>query len=203
MNNKTNRAQDAESYKSLRILDELSINNSITQRDLSERLGIALGLVNSYVKNLVAKGYVTVKAIPPKRYAYYLTPKGFAEKTRLAFDLLQDYTRIYRQTRANLKGLFAEMQADGVRNLVFAGTDEVAEIAYITLQETDMELVGVVDGEAAGKKFFGKNIEALSSIKEMNYDFIVVSSYLKRNEIFHELLRNGVKREAIMVIFPL
>jgi DNA-binding MarR family transcriptional regulator len=203
MNNKTNRAQDAESYKSLRILDELSINNSITQRDLSERLGIALGLVNSYVKNLVAKGYVTVKAIPPKRYAYYLTPKGFAEKTRLAFDLLQDYTRIYRQTRANLKGLFAEMQADGVRNLVFAGTDEVAEIAYITLQETDMELVGVVDGEAAGKKFFGKNIEALSSIKEMNYDFIVVSSYLKRNEIFHELLRNGVKREAIKVIFPL
>jgi hypothetical protein len=144
-----------------------------------------------------------VKAIPPKRYAYYLTPKGFAEKTRLAFDLLQDYTRIYRQTRANLKGLFAEMQADGVRNLVFAGTDEVAEIAYITLQETDMELVGVADGEDAGKKFFGKNIEALSSIKEMNYDFIVVSSYLKRNEIFHELLRNGVKREAIKVIFPL
>ncbi len=203
MNNKTNRAEDAASYKSLQILDELSINDSITQRDLSERLGIALGLVNSYVKNLVAKGYVTVKAIPPKRYAYYLTPKGFAEKTRLTYHLLQDYTRIYRETRANLKRLFKDMHDVGVKKLVFAGADEVAEIAYITLQETHMELIGVVDGEAAGKKFFGKNIKALSSIKEMNYDFIIVSSYLKRNEIFHELLRNGVKKEVIKVIFPL
>ncbi len=202
MNNKTSRAQDAESYKSLQILDELSNNDSLTQRDLSSRLGIALGLVNSYVRNLVAKGYITVKAIPPKRYAYYLTPKGFAEKTRLTYHLLQDYTRIYRETRGNLKRLFKDMHDVGVKKLVFAGADEVAEIAYITLQETDMELVGVVDGEAAGKKFFGKNIKALSSIKEMNYDFIIVSSYLKRNEIFHELLKNGVKKEVIKVIFP-
>ena len=34
--------------KSLQILDELSGNDSLTQRDLSSRLGIALGLVNSY-----------------------------------------------------------------------------------------------------------------------------------------------------------
>ncbi len=202
MNRKISR-ENAESLKSLQLLDELSSNHSFTQRDLSERLGIALGLVNSYVKNLVAKGYVTVKAIPPKRYAYFLTPKGFAEKTRLTYDLLHDYTRIYRETRANLKMLFGEMAEAGVRRLVFAGSDEVAEIAYLTLQETDMELVGVVDGEGAGKKFFGKNIEALSSIKEMNYDFIIVSSYLKRNEIFLELLKNGVKKEVIKVIFPL
>src|SRR5512147_3281525 len=86
-------------HRSLQILDELANNDSLTQRDLSSRLGIALGLVNSYLKNLIAKGYITVKAIPPKRYAYYLTPTGFAEKTRLAYDLLQDYTRIYREAR--------------------------------------------------------------------------------------------------------
>jgi DNA-binding MarR family transcriptional regulator len=79
-------------FRSLQILDELAKNDNVTQRDLSSRLGIALGLVNSYVKNLVAKGYITVKAIPPKRYGYYLTPKGIMEKTRLACDLLQDYS---------------------------------------------------------------------------------------------------------------
>ncbi|HXX57696.1 MAG TPA: winged helix-turn-helix transcriptional regulator, partial [Thermodesulfovibrionales bacterium] len=107
--------QESEQQRALQILNELSNDDSLTQRDLSGRLGIALGLVNSYIKNLVAKGYITVKAIPPRRYAYYLTPKGFAEKTRLTYTMLQDYTRIYREARNNLKKLFHELQADGVK----------------------------------------------------------------------------------------
>jgi hypothetical protein len=55
------------------------------------------------MKNLIRKGYITVKSIPPRRYAYYLTPKGFSEKTRLTYHLLQDYTRIYREARDNLR----------------------------------------------------------------------------------------------------
>ncbi len=202
MNNKPDR-EDAEPFKSLEMLDALSNDSSITQRDLSQRLGIALGLVNSYIKNLVAKGYVTVKSIPPKRYAYFLTPKGFAEKTRLTYHLLQDYTRIYRETRGNLKRFFKEMKDAGVKKLVFAGADEVAEIAYMTLQETDMELVAVVDEAEAGKKFFRYGIRPLGSVREMSYDLILVASYLRRNEIFRELLDKGVKEEVIKVIFPL
>jgi DNA-binding MarR family transcriptional regulator len=202
MNTRNGRV-DAEPLKSLQLLDELANNGSMTQRDLSKRLGIALGLVNSYIKNLVAKGYLTVKAIPPKRYTYYLTPKGFAEKTRLAYDLMQDYTRIYRETRTNLKELFGEIQDGGVRNLVFAGTDEVAEIAYLTLQETQLRLRGVVDEELSGESFFGHEIKPIDAVDGMKYDFVLVASYLRRNEIFRELLNKGVKREAIKVIFPL
>jgi len=203
MNKNKNLLQEREPYKSLLILEELSNDDSVTQRDLSRRLGIALGLVNSYIKNLVSKGYVTVKAIPAKRYAYYLTPKGFTEKTRLTYDLLHDYTRVYRETRSNLKKLFRELQESGVRRVIFAGADEVAEIAYITLQETKLELVGVIDGETAGKKFFGKEIKIAAAVKTIKYDLVIISSYLRRKEIFDELVRNGVRREAIEVIFPL
>jgi DNA-binding MarR family transcriptional regulator len=126
MNEQKSPSPGSEHFRSLQILDELSNNDSLTQRDLSSRLGIALGLVNSYIKNLIAKGYITVKTIPPKRYAYYLTPKGFAEKTRLTYDLLHDYTRIYREARTNLKKLFQELQDTGCRRIVFAGADEVA-----------------------------------------------------------------------------
>jgi len=107
---------------------------------LSSHLGIALGLVNSYVKNLIKKGYITVKAIPSKRYAYYLTPTGFAEKTRLTYHLLQDYTRIYREAKNNYRELFHKLELSGVRKIVFAGVDEVAEFAYITLQDTGLEI---------------------------------------------------------------
>jgi len=192
-----------EPYRSLQILDELSNNDSLTQRDLSSRLGIALGLVNSYIKNLVKKGFITVKAIPSKRYAYYLTPKGFTEKTRLTYHLLHDYTRIYREAKNNLKQLFKEMSSKGIRKVVFAGVDEVAEIAYITLQETNLELVGIVDSAIATEKFFGKDIQPLSAVQDMTYDSIVVTTYLKREPIYRSLLKMGLKKADIKVIFPL
>jgi DNA-binding MarR family transcriptional regulator len=193
----------ADHFKSLQILDELSNDDSLTQRDLSSRLGIALGLVNSYIKNLIAKGYITVKAIPSKRYAYYLTPKGFTEKTRLTYDLLHDYTRVYREARSNLEKMFQEMSKNGIRKIVFAGADEIAEIAYITLHEADLELVGVVDGDQAGKKFFKRTVLPLSQIKDLSSDCVLVTSYLKRENIYRELIALGVKKKDIQVIFPM
>jgi len=199
MNN--GRSTEIESLKSLQILNELSDNDSLTQRDLSLRLDIALGLVNSYIKNLIAKGFITVKSIPTRRYAYFLTPKGFAEKTRLTYHLLQDYTRIYREARSGFKDLFSELRNDGVKQVVFAGADEVAEIAYITLQEMDMQLSSVVDEELAGKRFFGRDIMLISGIQRMEYDCIVVTSYLKRKQIFEKLRGLQVPEEKIKTVF--
>jgi DNA-binding MarR family transcriptional regulator len=190
-------------YRSLQILDKLSNNDSLTQRELSSSLGIALGLVNSYIKNLIKKGYITVKAIPSKRYAYYLTPKGFTEKTRLTYDLLHDYTRVYREARKNLTELFHDLQKNGVKRIVFAGVDEVAEIAYITLQETKLELVAVADTEGTRENFFNWKIHPLSAITDMEYDCVVVTTYLKKDNVYQELIRIGVNKKDIRSIFPL
>jgi len=197
------RQDDQDTYKSLLLLDEISKGMPLSQRDMSRKLNLALGLVNSYLKNLVAKGYVTVKAIPARRYAYYLTPKGFAEKTRLSYQLLKDYTRIYRETRGNLKRLFEEMKESNVKKLVFAGADEIAEIAYITLQETDLQLAGIVDGALAGRKFFGFVIKPLSEISNLKFDCVVITSYLMREKIHDDLLNNGVKDKDIRFIYTL
>ena len=188
-----------EPYRSLQILDELSKNDSLTQRDLSSSLGIALGLVNSYIKNLIKKGYITVKAIPSKRYAYYLTPKGFAEKTRLTYDLLHDYTRVYREARKSFKQLFHDLQTAGKKKVVFAGADETAEIAYLTLQETRLVLLDVIDDDAAGKDFFGRPIKKLEAVRNMQYDIILVASYLKRNELYKQLIHLGVDKDVIRI----
>jgi len=193
----------ADQLRSLQILDELASNDSLTQRDLSGRLGIALGLVNSYIKNLVAKGFITVKTIPAKRYAYYLTPKGFTEKTRLTYDLLHDYTRVYREARKNLTQLFHDLQKSGMKRIVFAGADEVTEIAYITLQETKLELVAVADAEKAGSKFFGMTISPFPDVAGMTYDCVVVTAYVKKDQVYQELIKSGVRKKDIRSIFPL
>ncbi len=197
MNNHRSFATGDDQYRSLQILDELSNDDSLTQRDLSGRLGIALGLVNSYIKNLIAKGYITVKAIPPKRYAYYLTPKGFTEKTRLTYDLLHDYTRIYREARKSFKQLFHDLETGGIKNVIFAGADETAEIAYLTLQETRIKLVAVVDSDLAGRNFFGQIVQPVAAVQNLQYDTIIVTSYLKRKHVFKQLSDAGVDKNAI------
>jgi DNA-binding MarR family transcriptional regulator len=199
----TDRIPSAQDhFRSLQILDELAKNDTVTQRDLSNRLGIALGLVNSYVRNLIAKGYITVKAIPPKRYGYYLTPKGFMEKTRLACDLLQDYTRIYREAKSNYRTIFHALENAGNTRIIFAGVDEVAEFAFITMQETRLHLVGMVDTERVGEKLFEFVIQPLPAIKTQSYDSILVTSYVRRKQLLNLLLASGVQEENIVMSFP-
>ncbi len=68
----------------LGLLNTVHENTSLTQRSIAQELGIALGLTNAYLKRCVKKGFIKVRQIPRNRYVYYLTPKGFAEKSRLS-----------------------------------------------------------------------------------------------------------------------
>jgi len=201
LNNK--KQTDDDSYKSLLLLDEISKGEALSQRDLSKKLNIALGLVNSYIKNLVSKGYITIKAIPAKRYAYYLTPKGFTEKTRLTYHHLQNFTNLYKEARRDFKELFSRLSQEGATSVVFVGADEAAEIAYLSLQELDIAFEGIVDSEHAGKDFFRYTIMPFERVKEINADFVIISSFLKRDEVFKKLREAGIPPEKIKSIFPL
>lgn len=197
------KQENQDTYKSFLLLDEISKGEPLSQRDLSKKLNIALGLVNSYIKNLVSKGYVTVKTIPSKRYAYYLTPKGFTEKTRLTYHHLQNFTNLYRVARRDFKGLFSKLRKDDVKSVVFAGVDEAAEIAYLSLQDFDIEFAGIVDGERAGKDFFRYRIMPFEKLKEINADFVIVSSFIKKDEIYRKIIEEGILPERIKSIFPI
>ncbi len=197
------KAENQGGYKSLLLLDEISKGQDLSQRDLSKKLNLALGLVNSYIKNLISKGYVTIKNIPSKRYAYYLTPTGLAEKSRLTYHLLQDYTRIFREARRDFKQLFTTLHKDGVKSLVFAGADEVAEIAYLSLQEVDIELKGVVDNASQGKNFFRTQVRPVNEITTFRCDSIIITTYLNRDLVYKELLSNGVPGKKIQTIYQI
>jgi len=188
-----------DDYRSFLLLDEISRNNKVTQRDLSRRLGVALGLINSYIKNLTSKGYVTIATIPRNRYKYYLTPNGFIEKTRLTYHHLQNFTNLYRSARQDFQRLFQNLQKENIKKVVFCGADEVTEIAYITLQEFEIELAGVVDTGAKEQSFLGRSIRPLEHLKHLDYDRVVVTSFIKEDELYAELLKAGIPSEKILL----
>lgn len=185
-----------DSYRSFLLLSEIDGEEPLSQREISRRLGIAVGLVNSYLKNLVGKGYVRVKNFPSNRYAYLLTPQGIAEKSRLAYQHLSYLTGLYTAARQDYLALFRKLAAEGVREVVFCGVDEVAEIAYLSLMETSVSLVKVVD-ELSGGEFFGGEILPLEHAKGGQ----VVITSLKRGAHLRELLlQSGIARANIVSI---
>jgi len=188
MNNNSEKTLD--SYRSLLLMSEIVGEEPLSQREISQRLGIAVGLVNSYLKNLVSKGYVRVKNFPRNRYAYLLTPQGLAEKSRLAYEHLSYFTGLYTTARQDYLRLFRRLDAEGISDVVFCGVDEVAEIAYLSLKEAGLCLVAVYDDENAGKEFFGHRIEPVTAIRPIVQ--VVITSLKRRQKLAAELVKMAV-----------
>ena len=181
-----------ESYRSLQLLSEITGEEPLSQRELSRRLGIAVGLVNSYLKNLVSKGYVRVKNFPSNRYAYLLTPQGLAEKSRLAYQHLSYFTSLYTVARQDYLELFRRLETAGVHEVAFCGVDEVAEVAYLSLQETGLQLIAVLDDSKSGELFFGLPVVALADGVQESSTPIVVTSLKRRDALTEALGSLGV-----------
>jgi len=188
-----------DSSRSLQLLCEITGEEPLSQRELSRRLGIAVGLVNSYLKNLIAKGYVRVKDFPSNRYAYLLTPQGLAEKSRLAYQHLSYFTSLYTVARQDYLDLFRRLEDAGVREVAFCGVDEVAEVAYLSLKETGLELVAVMDDGRQGGLFFGLPIVAVADgVREARAP-VVIASLKRRDELAQVLRGLGVSGGRIFV----
>jgi hypothetical protein len=141
------------------ILLAIEADQQVSQRRLSSRLGIALGLTNLLLRRVIAKGWVKVVHVQRNRVGYLVTPAGLSAKARLTREYLDGTLKFYAEARERVRERFEELSADLARanqpkRIVFFGGGEIAEIGYVSLQETDLHLVGVIDAERT-KAFFG------------------------------------------------
>ncbi len=147
------QTSDAETRITLELLNAVHENAQVSQRSLAGELGIALGLTNAYLKRCVRKGLVKVAHAPANRYAYYLTPKGFAEKSRLTASYLKRSFNFYREARSQCDAALALCAAQSWRNIALAGAGELAEIALLCSLQHDVEIVGLVDAGGTENSF--------------------------------------------------
>ena len=150
--------KDKEEALTLEILEAIEARSDVTQRHLANRLEIAMGLANSYLKRCVRKGLIKFQQAPANRYLYYLTPQGFAEKTRLTKEYLSASFDFYRQAGRSLSSLFEQCSANGARRVVFAGVSELAEIGSLRAQDYQLDFVGTYDPDSKLDEFLHKPV---------------------------------------------
>ena len=139
------RSKDREESLTLELLEAIDQRSDVTQRHLASRMGVALGLANSYLKRCVRKGLVKIHQAPANRYLYYLTPKGLAEKSRLTAEYLSASLVYYRRAGESCARVLGECKRRGVRRVGLFGASELAEIAAMKAVEEDLEVACLCD----------------------------------------------------------
>src|SRR5579872_932164 len=136
-----------EAEITLGMLAAVEQGNSVTQRSLAKELGVALGLVNGYLRRCVAKGWIKVSTAPANRYAYYLTPRGFAEKSRLTAQYLTISFDFFRTARNQCLELIRFCELQGWRRVALCGKGELAEIMVLCAEIEAIDIVALLDPE--------------------------------------------------------
>jgi DNA-binding MarR family transcriptional regulator len=190
--------KDKDVLRTLQLLTEIESDVKITQRSLSKKLGIALGLTNAYLKRLINKGFVKIHRASANDIRYVLTPSGLMEKSRLTYHYLQYSLNFYRDMRTEVQSCFDALAGKGVTYLAFYGIGDVAEIAYVCLHGSPLELVGVIDDDQAGEAFFGHPVQERQALNDLDFDAVFVASLENAERKAQDLMSLGIPREKIV-----
>jgi DNA-binding MarR family transcriptional regulator len=193
--NKDPLFKPSESMRDLQFLEELEKTPNLSQRELSNKFGIALGVTNACLKRMARRGWIRLGKIPPRRIGYFLTPKGFAEKAKLTMTFLSYNIHHYSRLKAMIGEKFLEMVSQGVNRVIFYGVSEEMEVAYVTLQGTGMELVAIVDDNdgVKGKNILGRKAQDPGEIGRLEADAILITSIQDRDRILKSLKKKKNK----------
>ena len=170
----------------LGLLASVEADGERSQRRIAAELGVALGLVNAYLKRSIKKGLVKVGQAPARRYAYYLTRRGFAEKSRLTIEYLSSSFSLFRQAKEDYGKVFHRAHRLGLERIVLAGKSDLCEVAILCAVDSPIAIVAVVDHDGCSTRFIGvKVVRSYAEIDE-TFDGVVVTDLMRAKAAFDE-----------------
>jgi hypothetical protein len=192
---------NVQGQRDLLLLSEVERDAGVTQRSLSSTLGVALGLTNLYLKRLARKGYIKITTIPRNRIRYLLTPQGFTEKSRLTYQYMQYSLSYYRGMRTRLKEMMATFDGSNGQRVVIYGTTDLAELAYLSLREMNIDCVGFIDG-GSRESFLSCPVSSLEKVSRWQFDRVLVTDLEHAAACEERLVQSGVPREKVLRLGP-
>ena len=188
---------DLQGQRDLLLLRELDRDGGATQRTLAIKLGVALGLTNLYLKRLARKGYIKITTIPRHRIRYLLTPEGITEKSRLIHLHMQASLSNYRDMRTRLTETMSTFNGSHGQRIVIYGTTELAELAYLSLREMNIDCVGFIDGNSR-ESFLSCSVFSPESLSQWQFDRVLITDLEHADACEEQLVQSGVPREKML-----
>ncbi|CAA6604973.1 conserved hypothetical protein [Rhodospirillaceae bacterium LM-1] len=189
----------SDAATTVHLFSEIEQGCTISQESIATKLGIAVGLTNAYIKKCVLKGYIKMQRVPARRYAYFLTPAGFAEKASLTAEYLSHSFSFFRRARHQCHEQLDYCTKRGWKRVLLAGTGELAEVAVLSAMELpDIKLIGVLAPGTDARHFAGLPI--LSACGN-EFDAVLVTDSVRPHETYESL--RGQVPDARILLVPL
>jgi DNA-binding Lrp family transcriptional regulator len=196
----SNLFRPPQEMRELELLQELEKNPIISQRELSHKFGIALGVTNACLKRMVRRGWIRITGFNHHKIGYYLTATGFAEKAKLTLHLISWTVEHYSKLKDLIGKRLLEMENQGIERIVFYGVSDEMEIALITLQGTNLKLAGIIedDEKYVSRIIFGYELEPMSQVNGLKPDAVLITSLLEQ-DARKERLRKLLDPERVQI----
>ncbi len=191
---------DSRDVKTLQILEEIAHDDTVSQRTLAEKMDVSLGLVNSFVKHLTAKGFFKAKTIKRDRVKYMLTPEGAAEKTRLAYDYIKYSFDLYKKSYGIIHDMLCGLSQTGVKTVVLYGLGAVSEMIAQEVNKLGISIVAVIDDIHKGRMFHGIETAGLEIIPTLEFDRIIVTVIDNQSYSIEKILNAGIGNDVIVTL---
>jgi DNA-binding Lrp family transcriptional regulator len=191
---------ELQELRTLKILEEIDANGQISQRLLASKLNISLGLVNSFIKRLLLKGYFKMASVSKEGMKYIMTPEGASEKTRLTYRYIKYSVSLYKDTYSKLQKTFAEIESEGLRNLIFYGATELTEISLLAVSAYSINIVAIIDDFYDTNTYLDINVLKSKALSQLNYDAIIITSFVPINIITEQFDKHNLSQKKIITL---
>jgi len=189
-------------YRELQVLSAVDDDPKVSQRELSQRVGIALGLTNVLMRNLVQKGYVRISKASWKRRLYTLTPEGFTHRVRLMTGYIQNVLDHYQNVRETLRVELDTLALNEESRVAILGTGQFAELVYLGLKEFSIEEIDIFsDGTLFDSRFLGLPVRDITALRPEDYDRVMIASIGEPGPMGVELLQRLQGEEKLVSFF--
>ncbi len=190
---------DDRRYYELKILEHVEDRPELPRRVAASKLGVSVKLAHKLLSGLVERGWLHVRKENSRQWRYFLTPQGVAEKARLTREFIEFSFEFYREARRRSARVCRDLSEDGVRRVALLGLGELAEIAYLGVQEWDLHLDEVFDDAQAGRAFFGCRVQPIEQAANAQAERIIVTAFDPENPMLPGFLPDQVKADPRMV----
>lgn len=144
----------ASFFTEYNLLKEIENNPEISQRELARRLNIGLAVTNVLIKKIAQQGWLRIQGLKPRRIVYFLTPKGFKEKSKLTYNFIRRTLFFYNEAKGIIQKELELVKKSGFDSIAVVGSGDIKEIFAIVAQGLKIPIACMVDLELSGRGDF-------------------------------------------------
>jgi predicted transcriptional regulator len=193
-------------YKEFLILDLIEKDSKITQRMMSQAIGVAVSTINEYLDEYEELGLIKRKYLSTKTVEYFITKKGRERKKVLNIGYLNSAQILYNSAKENIEKFLIQIEQKGYKNILLYGAGEVAEMMLHTLKTSlviSINAQAIIDDDVTkvGSKLVDVPIISRAQVPNYPHDGILISSYSNKNSIKNKLITMKYPEKNIIEFF--